>query len=58
MSSPRRAPERIFGGASRGHGGSDRALVIAGAAIVLIVLLATLILPYLEQDRERTELQN
>ncbi len=37
MPSLRRAPER--------------ALIIAGAAIVLIVLLATLILPYLEQDR-------
>jgi hypothetical protein len=31
---------------------SDRALVLAGAAVVLIVLLVTLIIPYLDQRRD------
>ncbi len=51
MPSPRRAPKGLLGGAPRPRGGSERTLVIAGAAVVLVVLLLALILPYLEQDR-------
>jgi len=51
MPSRDRAPRRIFAGSPRARGASERVLVAAGATIVLLVLLVTLILPYLDQNR-------
>ncbi|HYM55807.1 MAG TPA: hypothetical protein VES97_10615 [Solirubrobacteraceae bacterium] len=41
----------MLAAAARSGGRWDRALVVAGGAVVLVVLLATLIVPYLDQRR-------
>ncbi len=51
MPSLRAASKHPPGDGTLARGSSEWALVVAGAAIVLIVLLATLVLPYLEEDR-------